>query len=83
MADIYLDVPFVSQLNIGCHAGVGRDETNGCWYATCCTGCRHRINSCGSRSSQKAHKCRFLYKQIKDYKGAGITFSASQTPGTW
>jgi hypothetical protein len=36
MADIYLDVPFVSQLNIGGHAGVGRDETNGCWYATCC-----------------------------------------------
>ena len=36
MPDIYLDVPFVSQLNIGGHSGQGRDETNGCWYATCC-----------------------------------------------
>jgi hypothetical protein len=36
MADIYLDVPYVSQLNIGGHAGVGHSEINGCWYASVC-----------------------------------------------
>jgi hypothetical protein len=36
MADIYLDVPYVSQLNIGGGAGVGHNEINGCWYASVC-----------------------------------------------
>lgn len=36
MADIWLDVPYITQLNIGGHAGQGRDETNGCWYASTC-----------------------------------------------
>jgi Papain-like cysteine protease AvrRpt2 len=36
MPDIYLDVPYVSQLNIGGHAGPGYDEAKGCWYAGAC-----------------------------------------------
>jgi hypothetical protein len=35
MADIYLTVPFVTQVNIGAQAGIGggRTEKMGCWYA--------------------------------------------------
>lgn len=36
MADLWLDVPYVSQMNIGGHAGPGHDEINGCWYASTC-----------------------------------------------
>ncbi len=38
MADIYLTVPYVSQVNIGGHiaAGNGRTEKMGCWYAAVC-----------------------------------------------
>jgi hypothetical protein len=33
---IQLDVPYVRQLNIGGHAGVGWDDPTGCWYASVC-----------------------------------------------
>jgi hypothetical protein len=36
MPDIYLDVPYVSQMKIGGHAGPGHDEITGCWYASTC-----------------------------------------------
>ncbi len=38
MSDIVLDVPFVTQVNIGGHinAGLGRTERMGCWYAASC-----------------------------------------------